>query len=150
MIRMSRYLGQRIVCFGVLIVSLTRVIAYSPINGKPYESSGPLFLTDGGSLLWLYVILWAVGALLAVVGIVRGRGSIAVLWFVFLMLTWAGGYVGAWVYDIGPKADRGWMSAALYGGNGLVALGMFYLSREIDERRTAANTAAHKMIRRDG
>lgn len=146
---MSRFIGQRLVCFGVLVVSLTRVIAYTPFWGGPHESSGPMFLTGDGSAMWAYVALWAVGAVLALVGMVRGKAGLAVLWFVFLMLTWAGGYAGAWIYDIGPKADKGWMSAALYGGNGISALGAFYMLRHIDDKRTSDITEAHRIVRRD-
>jgi hypothetical protein len=47
------------------------------IWGGPYESSGPMFLTADGSAMWLYVVLWGVGAVLALVGIIRGKGGLA-------------------------------------------------------------------------
>lgn len=142
-------LGQRIVLLGVFIVSVTRVIAYAPLFGGPYDSSGPMFLTGDGSGMWLYVAFWAVGAALALVGMVRGKAGLPVLWFVFLMLTWAAGYVGAWIAQEGDRYTRAWMSAALYGGNGINALGAFYLMRHIDDKRASDITEAHKIVRRD-
>ena len=144
-----RNLGQRILLLGVFIVSLTQVIAYTPYFGGPYESSGPMFLTDNGSAMWVYVALWGVGAVLALVGMIRGKGGLATLWFAFLMLTWAAGYFGAWPAQEGDRYTRAWMSAALYGGNGINALGAFYLMRHIDDRRASDITEAHKIVRRD-
>ncbi|WP_443095023.1 hypothetical protein [Rothia koreensis] len=108
-----------------------------------------MFLTDNGSAMWLYVILWGVGAVLALVGMIRGKAGLAILWYVFLMLTWVAGYFGAWVAQEGDRYTRAWMSAALYGGNGINALGAFYLMRRIDETRATDITEAHKIVRRD-
>lgn len=141
---MTRFIGHRIVYFGVFVVSLTRVIAYWPLFGGPYESSGPMYLTDNGQVMWLYVTLWAVGAILSLFGIIRGKGYVGVLWFVFLMLTWAAGYFGAWWQD--GFTGRAWMSVALYGGNGAVSLGVFYLTREIADWQAQANTDTHTML----
>jgi hypothetical protein len=143
-----RNLGRRIILLGVFIVCSTRVIAYSPIWGGPHESSGPMFLTAGGSAMWLYVVLWGVGAVLALVGIIRGKAGLAILWYVFLMLTWSAGYVGAWIAQEGDRYTRAWMSAALYAGNGVVTLGAFYLIRQVDDMRAADITRAHKIVRR--
>ena len=145
-----RNLGQRILLLGVFIVSVTRVIAYAPLWGGPYESSGPMFLTGDGSAMWVYLALWGVGAALALVGMIRGKAGLAVLWFVFLMLTWAAGYTGAWIAQEGDRYTRAWMSAALYGGNGINALGAFYMLRHIDNRRASDITEAHRIVRRDG
>lgn len=142
-------LGQRILLVGIFIVSLTRVMAYAPFWGGPYESSGPMFLTDDGDAMWVYVVLWGIGAVLALVGTIRGKGGLAALWFVFLMLTWSAGYMGAWIAQEGDRYTRAWMSAALYGGNGIIALGAFYLMRHIDDRRASDITEAHKIVRRD-
>lgn len=144
-----RNLGQRILLLGVFVVSVTRVIAYMPFWGGPYESSGPMFLTNDGDAMWVYVALWGVGAVLALVGMIRGKAGLAVLWFVFLMLTWAAGYVGAWIAQEGDRYTRAWMSAALYGGNGINALGAFYMLRHIDDRRASDITEAHRIARRD-
>jgi hypothetical protein len=144
-----RNLGQRIILLGVFIVSVTRVIAHTPIWGGPYDLSGPMFLTDNGSAMWVYVVLWGVGAVLALIGMIRGKAGLAILWYVFLMLTWSAGYMGAWIVQEGDRYTRAWMSAALYGGNGINALGAFYLMRHIDDRRASDITEAHKIVRRD-
>ncbi|WP_269929093.1 hypothetical protein [Kocuria massiliensis] len=145
----SRFFAYRIVHLGVLIVCLTRVIAYSPFLGGPYESSGPMFLTNDGRIMWLYIALWAIGSLLALWGIMRGRGVLPILWFVFLMLTWSGGYLGAWVTYEGQRAGRAWMSFFLYGGNAVVALGVYYLVQALDKKRHEENVDTHKILMED-
>ena len=144
-----RNIGQRILLLGVFVVSATRAIAYTPFWGGPYESSGAMFLTNEGDALWVYVALWGVGAVLALVGMIRGKAGLATLWFAFLMLTWAAGYFGAWPAQEGDRYTRAWMNAALYGGNGINALGAFYMLRHVDGRRASEITEAHRIARRD-
>ena len=142
------YIGHRIVHAGIALISATRAIAYSPLAGGPHESSGPMVLSDYGEWLWLYVTLWAISFILSAFALVKGRGEFALLVFVFLCFSWAGGYGTAWLMSGGGSSD--WMTACLYLGLGIAHVGVHRLLDLLEKTQVSMMTMSLPVIKGGG
>lgn len=140
---MGHIIGHKISHAAMALVCFSRAFAYSDWITPAGDSPGPIFLTDDGEWLWVYVILWALVGVLAVIDWFRPRTQWSIPAFVGIMIVWGLSYIGAWIFD-GPKNDS-WMTAALYLGTAGVILGghfgIAWRDREI--ARLTDRAAAH-------
>lgn len=144
----NMYIGHRIVHAGIALISATRSIAYFPIAGGTHESAGPMILSDHGEWLWLYVTLWAMSFILSAFALVKGRGEFALLVFVFLCFSWAGGYGAAWLMSGGRSSD--WMTAFLYLGLGIGYVGVHRLLDLLEKTQVSVMTTSLQIIKGGG
>lgn len=137
-------LGHRIIHAGIFAGALTRAVAYAPLPGGPHEATGPVVLSDDGKYLPLYAAAWALSAVLSLIWAIRGRGGFAILFFAFLLGTWALGYAAAWImagFD-GPS----WMTFFLYGSYATVVIGVYYLLEALRAHRGEQITEAIQTV----
>lgn len=139
------YIGHRIVHASIAFMSATRAIAYSPLAGGPHDGAGPMILSDHGEWMWLYVMLWVLSFCLSSYALIRGRGEIALLVFIFLCFSWAGGYATAWLLA-GFQTDD-WMTASLYAGIGLLGVGAHRLLYLLQKYQAQALTGLLPVVR---
>lgn len=123
----AAYIAVAVICF-------SRVLAYSPLLRPPHESPGPLFLSDEGRFLWLYVLFWGFVGVVAVWDAGRARHGFAAPLFIGVCAVWGVSYIVAWGYANFDTAA--WMTGLLYVGMAIVVLG-FYRALVASEERIA-------------
>lgn len=139
---MRHITGHRISMLGIMLVSGAAAFAYSDWLTPAINSPGPLFLTDEGSMLWVYSLLWLLVAVLAVVDFVLGRTTWSVPAFIGILTTWGLAFFGAWVID-GADGDP-WKTASLYLGFAAFALGKHLKIAKYEKYMQQAN---HTLLR---
>lgn len=118
-------------------------------------SPGPLFLTDDGTLLWVYALAWIVVTVLAGVDFILDRTTWSVPAFIGILTVWGLSYIGAWIFD-GSDRDP-WKTALLYLGFAAFVLGKHLKVTRHEKQLTRANehivqtmTGPGKQVNRDG
>lgn len=131
---MKPAMGHWVAHLGIALVCFSRAFAYSNFLTPAVSSPGPIFLTDDGQWLWVYVLMWLTVGTVAVVEAVRPRSTWTLPAFVGIMTVWGLSYIGAWLFD---NAERDpWMTAFLYLGVAAFALGA-HLRVTFQERKVA-------------
>lgn len=140
---MGHIIGHKISHMAMALVCFSRAFAYSDWITPARDSPGPIFLTDDGEWLWVYVILWLIVGGLAVLDWFAPRTRWAIPAFVGIMIVWGLSYIGAWIFD-GPTGDP-WMTAFLYlGTSGVILGGHFGIAwRDKEIARLEDRVAAH-------
>ena len=142
--------GLRIIHAAIVLICATRALAYSDFLRPPHDSPGPLFLTDGGAYLWVYVGIWLVVGVLGVIDAVKARLGWAVPAFIGITTVWGLSYIGAWV---AARLDTvSWMTGVLYLGLAALTAGaQQMISRQQDQisdliDRLGRRTGEHPVV----
>lgn len=113
----------RVVSFGILIASSTRMFTYSVLFGEVYLRPGPKVLTDDGKFIVVYMVLWGVAAVFALKEFILGRIGTGLFFYTPLLFWWSLSYVMAWIESSYTSSD--WYEAIIYFAQGLITLGFF-------------------------
>lgn len=141
---MTRKFGHGLAHAAIALICFTRAIAYSDVLRPPHDSPGPLFLTDEGRFLGVYVGLWVLVGVLAIVDAVRGRPVWAVPAFIGIMTVWGLSYLGAWVHAHFDTVS--WMTGCLYLGVAGLTLGAHLITAALEEQVAGLRDAMHARI----
>lgn len=112
----------RVANIGVIVACFSRAAGYSSVLGEPRDSPGPSLLSDDGRLLWVYVVLWAIGGILALVDLVAGRLGSGIMICIVLLGWWTFSYFLAWVASHFHSWD--WLSVGIYSAAMLIISGL--------------------------
>lgn len=141
---MTRAVGHRLAHAAIALICWTRALAYSDFLRPPHDSPGPLFLTDEGRFLGVYVGLWVLVGVLAVVDACRDRTSWSIPAFIGIMTVWGLSYLAAWVHANFDTVS--WMTGVLYLGMAGVTLGAHLIITTLDEHVAALRESMHARV----
>ncbi|WP_178945892.1 hypothetical protein [Kocuria sp. TGY1127_2] len=152
---MKRLTGHRVAMLGIMLIGGSSAFAYSGLFIPPVDSPGPLFLTDDGTLLWVYALAWLVVTVLAGLDFVLNKTTWSVPAFIGILTVWGLSYVGAWI--VGNSDRDPWKTALLYLGFAAFVLGKHLEVTRYEKQLTRANkrivqamTGPGKQVNRDG